>query len=72
VLFGEQRLATLIGQLAGQPAEDVVQRIDEAVVEFAPGLPDDDVAILAARVTAGARITSGGRSAAPATGTHRD
>jgi GAF domain-containing protein len=71
VLFGEQRLATLIEQLAGRPAEDVVQRIDEAVVEFAPGLPDDDVAILAARVTAGVRVASG-PSAAPAAGTHSD
>ena len=39
VLFGEQRLATLIEQLEGRPADEVVQRIDEAVVSFAPGLP---------------------------------
>jgi serine phosphatase RsbU (regulator of sigma subunit)/PAS domain-containing protein len=72
VLFGEQRLATLIEQLSGRPAEDVVRRIDEAVVEFAPGLPDDDVAILAARVTAGARVAGHGASAAPAASTRRD
>jgi hypothetical protein len=41
------------------------------VVEFAPGLPDDDVAILAARVMAGVRVASG-PSAAPAAGTHSD
>jgi hypothetical protein len=30
----------------------VAREIDEAVVDFAPGLPHDDVAILVARVTA--------------------
>jgi hypothetical protein len=49
-----------------------VRRIDEAVVEFAPGLPDDDVAILVARVAAGARVAGHGSSAAPAAGTRRD
>jgi PAS domain S-box-containing protein len=51
-LFGEERLAELIETMAGRPAEELVQRIDEAVVDFAPGLPDDDVAILAARLHA--------------------
>jgi GAF domain-containing protein len=51
-LFGEERLAALIETLAGRPAEEIVRRIDEAVVDFAPGLPDDDVAILAARLNA--------------------
>jgi GAF domain-containing protein len=51
-LFGEERLTALLEQLVGRTADEVVQRIDEAVVAFAPGLPDDDVAILAARVTA--------------------
>jgi PAS domain S-box-containing protein len=55
VLFGEERLAALIEQLADRSADEVVQRIDEAVVAFAPGLPDDDVAILAARLTSLAR-----------------
>ncbi|MEO9176578.1 MAG: SpoIIE family protein phosphatase, partial [Gaiellales bacterium] len=49
-LFGEERLTALIEQLAGRSADEVVQGIDEAVVAFAPGLPDDDVAILAVRV----------------------
>jgi serine phosphatase RsbU (regulator of sigma subunit) len=51
-MFGEERLRDLLGTLADRPAADVARQIDEAVVEFAPGLPDDDVAILIARVTA--------------------
>ena len=39
VLFGEQRLASVIEQLEGRSADEVVQRIDEAVVAFAPGFP---------------------------------
>ncbi len=66
VLFGEQRLASLIEQLEGRSADEVVQRIDEAVVAFAPGFPDDDVAILAARVTANARKRGAGPVEVPA------
>jgi phosphoserine phosphatase RsbU/P len=72
VLFGEERLAALIEQLAGSSADDVVQRIDEAVVAFAPGLPDDDVAILAARITPGGTPSGRSESAAPATSAGRD
>ena len=52
-LFGEERLRG--AARAASPtasADDVARAIDEAVVDFAPGLPDDDVAILIARVTA--------------------
>jgi serine phosphatase RsbU (regulator of sigma subunit) len=49
-MFGEDRLRALLGRLAGRTATDVADAVDEAVVEFAPGLPDDDVAILIARV----------------------
>ena len=66
VLFGEQRLATLIERLEGRPADEVVERIDEAVVSFAPGFPDDDVAILAARVTANAAKRGAGTVEIPA------
>jgi GAF domain-containing protein len=66
VLFGEERLASLIQQLDGRSADEVVQRIDEAVVSFAPGLPDDDVAILAARVTADAKKRGAGPVEVPA------
>lgn len=50
-MFGEERLLALLGGLANRPASDVARQIDEAVMNFAPGLPDDDVAILIARVT---------------------
>ncbi len=50
-MFGEERLLSLLGGLANRPASDVARTIDEAVMSFAPGLPDDDVAILIARVT---------------------
>jgi GAF domain-containing protein len=72
VLFGEERLAALIETLAGCSADDVVQRIDEAVVAFAPGLPDDDVAILAARIAPGGRASGLAASAAPAASAGRD
>ena len=51
-MFGEERLRDLLSTLANRPASDVAREIDQAVVSFAPGLPDDDVAILIARVTA--------------------
>jgi PAS domain S-box-containing protein len=51
-MFGEQRLRALLSGAADRPAPDVAREIDEAVMDFAPGLPNDDVAILIARVTA--------------------
>jgi serine phosphatase RsbU (regulator of sigma subunit)/PAS domain-containing protein len=51
-MFGEKRLLALLGSLANRAAGDVARSVDEAVVGFAPELPDDDVAILVARVTA--------------------
>ena len=45
-MFGEQRLLSLLGGAADRPAAEVAREIDEAVVDFAPGLPHDDVAIL--------------------------
>ena len=59
-MFGEERLLALLGGLANRPASDVAREIDEAVMDFAPGLPDDDVAILIARVT-GAAVERDGR-----------
>jgi serine phosphatase RsbU (regulator of sigma subunit) len=70
-LFGEQRLTALLEQLFGHPADEVVQAIDEAVVAFAPGLPDDDVAILAARLTTSARVQESGPGLASGTGARR-
>jgi serine phosphatase RsbU (regulator of sigma subunit) len=60
-MFGEQRLLALLAGSANRPAADIAREIDEAVVEFAPGLPDDDVAILIARVT----TVAAGREARP-------
>ena len=50
-MFGEERLLSLLGGLANRAASEVAREIDDAVMNFAPGLPDDDVAILIARVT---------------------
>ena len=50
VLFGEQRLRELVASLAGSTAEGLAGGIDDAVVAYAPGLPDDDVAILTLRL----------------------
>jgi PAS domain S-box-containing protein len=63
-MFGEQRLRSLLGTLADRPAADVARAIDEAVVDFAPGLPGDDVAILIARLTA-VPVERGGDDAQP-------
>ena len=49
-MFGEERLQRLVASLAGSTAEEIAAAIDDAVVAFAPGLPDDDVAILTLRV----------------------
>jgi PAS domain S-box-containing protein len=50
-MFGEERLLSLLVRAGDGTAADIAREIDEAVVNFAPGLPDDDVAILIARVT---------------------
>jgi hypothetical protein len=51
-MFGEERLHALLGELADDSATDVARKIDDAVMDFAPGLPGDDVAILIARFAA--------------------
>jgi PAS domain S-box-containing protein len=51
-MFGEQRLLSLLAGAANRPAADIAREIDEAVMDFAPGFPHDDVAVLIARVTA--------------------
>ena len=71
-LFGERRLASLLETLGGESADSIVQHIDEAVVAFAPGLPDDDVAILAARITTAARVAGSGTGVEQAAGARRD
>ena len=51
-MFGEQRLLALLAGAANRSAADIASEIDEAVLDFAPGFPHDDVAVLIARVTA--------------------
>ena len=62
-MFGEQRLLSLLAGAANRPAAEVASAIDEAVVDFAPGLPHDDVAVLIVRMTgvAGERAGLPGR-----------
>jgi PAS domain S-box-containing protein len=59
-MFGEQRLRSLLSGAANRTAADVARAIDEAVMDFAPGLPHDDVAVLIARVTGAPRVGGGG------------
>jgi serine phosphatase RsbU (regulator of sigma subunit)/PAS domain-containing protein len=49
--FGEERLRALVASLAGESADSIAAHIDDAVVRFAPGLPEDDVAVLVVRLS---------------------
>jgi sigma-B regulation protein RsbU (phosphoserine phosphatase) len=49
-LFGEERLAKLVGSCAGLDAKSIVRSIEQQVMEFQGGSPQDDVAILALRI----------------------
>ncbi|MFL5766629.1 MAG: PAS domain S-box protein [Actinomycetota bacterium] len=48
--FGEHRLTKVIRSCAGKDAEEIARTIEQAVIDFAPGVPRDDIAILVARV----------------------
>jgi phosphoserine phosphatase RsbU/P len=48
--FGEERLMEVLRSCAGKKAEEIVRSIERAVMEFAPGVPRDDIALLVARV----------------------
>lgn len=50
-LFGEERLAALLGTCAGLDAAAIAERVDQAVMEFQDGNPRDDIAILVLQVT---------------------
>jgi serine phosphatase RsbU (regulator of sigma subunit) len=52
VQLGEDRLRVLVGALAGETADTIAEGIDAAVVRYAPGLPEDDVAVLVLRLAA--------------------
>jgi serine phosphatase RsbU (regulator of sigma subunit) len=62
-LFGEQRLEALLGAAAGLPLEAMLAGLEEAVVRFAGGQPQDDLALLAVRLSTAAK---GGVAADPA------
>lgn len=49
-LFGERRLADLLGSLAGRDAENLARSLKGAVLDFGAGEVQDDVAILVLRV----------------------
>ena len=49
--FGEERLYEVLADVAGQPAEEVAARVDEAVAAFQDA-SNDDLAVLVLRVSA--------------------
>jgi PAS domain S-box-containing protein len=49
-LFGEERMADIIGSSASLGADDIAERILAAVVAFGPSEPRDDIAIVVAKV----------------------
>ncbi len=50
VLFGEDRLLELAKRWADQPLDSLLARLEQEVVSFAGGHPQDDIALLAIRV----------------------
>jgi serine phosphatase RsbU (regulator of sigma subunit) len=50
--FAESGLRSLLGQLAGEPPQTIVERVEQAVVGAQVGEPRDDIALLALGVTA--------------------
>jgi PAS domain S-box-containing protein len=53
-MFGEERLARLLHSSAGLSAAGIADRIERAVLEFTPGSPADDVAVIVLRLTGNA------------------
>jgi PAS domain S-box-containing protein len=49
-LFGEQRMADIVGSSASLGADEIADRILAAVVAFGPSEPRDDIAIVVAKV----------------------
>jgi PAS domain S-box-containing protein len=60
--FGPERLAALLGELAGQDADRIAAGVERAVLEVQGGRPRDDVAIVVARVAPGAAALPGARA----------
>jgi PAS domain S-box-containing protein len=53
-MFGEERLGQLLRSSAGLSAAGIADRIERAVLEFTPGPPADDVAVIVLRLTGNA------------------
>ena len=49
-MFGERRLAGVVRGLAGLPPDEVVRRLESAVLEHAGASLADDLCIVAARM----------------------
>ena len=50
-LFGEQRLANLVAEMGGETPDAVVERIRDEVLEHSGGQLEDDVCLVALRVS---------------------
>lgn len=50
-LFGEQRLRELISELEGEPPDTVVERVRDAVLEHTGGRLEDDLCLVALRLS---------------------
>ena len=49
-LFGERRLTTVVRELAGLPPDEVIRRVEAAVLQHSGASLADDLCIVAARV----------------------
>ena len=49
-MFGESRLADVVRELAGLPPDEVVRRLESAVLDHAGASLADDLCIVAARM----------------------
>jgi PAS domain S-box-containing protein len=52
-IFGPERLRALVAECDGPDAQAIADRVKDAALEFQPGLPRDDVAVLVLRVRPG-------------------
>jgi sigma-B regulation protein RsbU (phosphoserine phosphatase) len=50
-MFGEERLSELVCASAGLSAAGIADRIERAVLQFTPGPPADDVAVIVLRLS---------------------
>ncbi|WP_019874509.1 ATP-binding SpoIIE family protein phosphatase [Sporichthya polymorpha] len=48
-MYGTQRLRDLLGTMAGRPAQEIADRVQQDVLAFAPEPPRDDIAVLVLR-----------------------